>query len=116
MALETFVPPVPPHVGSGVSVGIRTRDLQFGEGYGMHLEDGPNAISKPVTLVWSIIAPTDADTIEDWMKARKGMAFLYQPPRESTPRQFRCTDIQRRFARPTKDTLTLSLVEDFNLG
>lgn len=116
MALPVFTPPVAPQVGSGSAGRARTRDLAYGDGYSQHTGDGLNAVIEPVTLVWSSIDPTHAKTIVDFMRARKGAAFTYIPPRETVARQFRCPSWQRPNAARTRDGLTLNLLEDFNLG
>ena len=117
MALPVFSPPVAPQVGSSGGVQFRTRVLQFGDGYSQHTGDGINAVLKPVTLVWSSIDPTDADTIVAFMEARGGIeAFDYTPPLESAARAFRCRQVDRSHATAARDSLTLTLEPAFDVA
>ena len=115
--MDTFSPPIAPTPG-GLSHQVTPRVLSapFGDGYRQDAGDGLNAILRTVTLQWSVLDPADADTIEAFFVAEKGyLPFLWTDPRESAPRQWKCTTWTRAAATAATDSISATFVEVHDL-
>ena len=71
----------------------RVRQVQFGSGYSQRATFGINQDPKVWTLRWENRTATDANTIEDFLEARRGVeSFSWSPPDEVTVYKWICKE------------------------
>lgn len=82
MALTLFTPPSPPHAqGSSQTIQVRSRAVQFGDGYEQRAEDGTiNNRPRAMTWQWSALEEVDADDIVDFLVTYAVLGFRYAMP------------------------------------
>ena len=117
MPAPVFAPPVPPTVGTSLTMRPRVRVAQFGDGYSQRTADGLNAQPQFWTVSWSPVTQADADAITNFFAARGGVqAFRWTPPGQAAPRVFICREwtVAPRGAQLVD--INASFVEVFDLG
>jgi phage-related protein len=117
MPVPVFIPPVPPTVGTSLTMRPRVRVAQFGDGYSQRTADGLNAQPQVWSVSWSPVTQANADTITDFLAARGGVqAFRWTPPGHTTQRVFICREwtVEPRGAQLVDVSATF--VEVFDLG
>lgn len=108
MSTFTFVP----QYGASNEVKPKITKASFGDGYEQRMQDGINNIPR----VWSLTFmnnPTDADSIEAFFIARKGVeSFDWTPPTGSIGK-WTCETWKRGVDNPAFHTITTSFKEVF---
>jgi phage-related protein len=93
MALQTFIPPLPPSEGTSVTQKLKLLKAEFGDGYTQITRDGINHIRKSIRLTWDLLHPDDAAIITDFLTFHGGdTPFFYTPSDELTPIKWTCSD------------------------
>ena len=91
MALSTFTPVRLPDEGTRNSPKIRVLRAEFGDGYTQSAPDGLNHILRSISLKWSKLTPTQANTILDFMVGKGGFTpFYYTPSDELVALKWTC--------------------------
>ena len=118
MTTPVFDPPRCPDAGSvSVVTEARTRRADFGDGYSQRSADGLNSIKRSVSLNWTLLETSEADTIIAFFEARGGHeAFLWTPPQETTQRKWVAASWTRESATaPNRASLSVTFEEVFDL-
>ena len=77
-------PSINPSYGLAKSSSPRVLETRYGDGYSTRLVFGLNQDLKMYQPRWDNLSEADADTIEDFLVARKGQeSFSWTPPGES---------------------------------
>tara|TARA_B100000902_G_scaffold308726_1_gene297964 strand:- start:12649 stop:12987 length:339 start_codon:yes stop_codon:yes gene_type:complete len=77
-------PSINPSYGLAKSSSPRVLETRYGDGYSTRLVFGLNQDLKMYQPKWDNLSEADADTIEDFLVARKGQeSFSWTPPGES---------------------------------
>lgn len=93
--MATF-PSIDPDYGASKKSAPRTRSAEFGSGYSQRVTFGINQDPKVWTLQWNNRTATDANTIEDFLEARKGTeAFNWSPPDDASSYKWICREWQK---------------------
>ena len=90
--MATFPTSPSPTYGASKSSAPSTRVVQFGDGYEQRIVSGSiNNDAKQWSLNWSNISEADADTLEAFLEARKGIEnFDWTPPDTDTAYKWVC--------------------------
>lgn len=116
MALNTFVPPIPPSPGTTVTYKVRLLKSGFGDGYVQATPDGLNSTSREISLSWDTLLPAQAQAIVAFMVAQMGcIPFYYTPSDDPTPVKWTCEDWDDKRGQGGLRTVTCKLVESFAL-
>lgn len=79
--------------GSQLDTKARVLKAAFGDGYVQRVADGRNSIVGMYSVMFQNLRESEAATLLDFLKARKGyQAFNYTPPGESTARLWVCEE------------------------
>lgn len=90
--MATF-PDISPDYGASKKAQPKVRNVEFGSGYSQRATFGINQDPKVWTLSWENRTATVANTIEDFLEARKGVeSFNWSPPDEVTTYKWVCQD------------------------
>jgi len=117
MPAPVFTPPVPPTVGTTLTMRPRVRVAQFGDGYSQRMADGLNAQPQIWTVSWSPVTQANADAIINFLAARGGVqAFRWTPPGQATQRAFVCHEWTVTPRGGLLVDISASFVEVFDLG
>lgn len=109
-------PNILPHKGSNKTIETRVLRAEFGDGYSQRLAAGINSVIDQWEVTWTNLSTTDADTIEAFLSAKKGVeAFLWTPPRESQAKFFTCAQWSRQPSLPGADTVNATFRQEFDL-
>lgn len=93
MALETFLPCVPPQPGTRNKPEIKLLEAEFGDGYTQAAPDGLNHIRRTLSLSWEKLLPWQKDQIVGFLESQGGYkSFWYTPSNESVPVKWTCKD------------------------
>jgi phage-related protein len=77
-------PSINPNYGLAKSSSPRVLEVRYGDGYSSRLVFGLNQDLKMYQPRWDNLSESDADTIEDFLVARKGQeSFSWTPPGDS---------------------------------
>ncbi|RWB95531.1 MAG: phage tail protein [Mesorhizobium sp.] len=115
MALETFVPPVPPMPGTRNKPELKLLKAEFGDGYTQTARDGINHMRRTLSLRWEKLLPWQKDEIIGFLEARGGSeAFYYTPSNETNPVKWTCEDWDDTRSNDGMD-VTAVLRQSFNL-
>ncbi len=115
MALETFLPCVPPQPGTRNKPTLKLLKAEFGDGYTQTSRDGINHRRRTLTLSWDKLLPWQKDEIVSFFEARGGdQAFWYTPSNEREPVKWTCEDWDDTRNNDGMD-VTATLVQSFNL-
>ena len=110
-----FAPPRAPSVKSTRETEFRVLESPFGDGYTQRAGAGLNAEGVSLTAIWSCLSIAQADRIEDFFRALRGVdAFAWQAPRDRAPMLYRCKGWKRSFDDSGHDTIraTIERVHD----
>lgn len=101
--------------GSSVQVEPKIRRAAFGDGYIQRSGDGINSVRDVFTLMAKNVTPAQAETIQAFMRARRGYeAFFWTPTDESEPRKFICTKWDNELSDFGARTVKLTFEEVFD--
>ena len=90
--MATF-PDIDADYGASKQAKPQVRSIQFGSGYSQRAQFGINQDPKVWTLQWDNRTATDANTIEDFLEARKGVeSFAWTPPDDTTSYRWICQE------------------------
>jgi phage-related protein len=80
---DTFSTAWVPQSGAQGQGTLRTREVQFGDGYVQEAPDGINTHLQQWPLTWTgrVGSAVDPVAIRDWIVAHVGQRFLWTPPR-----------------------------------
>jgi len=113
---DTTLPDITPSMSSSKKVNARILKNEFGDGYSQRAADGLNNTPSEWSLTWAGQNKDDIDTLEAFFEARGGWdAFNWIPYRESSTKQFTCSEWSRNFDGAHNDTLTAKLDEVYDL-
>jgi phage-related protein len=116
MTTPTFTPPVGPGPASVKATTPRVLMARFGDGYSQRTPDGLNYNGRSVSLDWTALSSTDADTIEAFFIARGGSeAFYYTLPLESTTYKWTNGPVKRNYLGANTVGLNVTLTQEFDL-
>lgn len=108
MAVETFLPPLPPSSGTRNKPELKILKAEFGDGYTQAVPDGINHIRAVFSLSWEVLTPDQAWAMESFMERQGGTKpFLYQPTGRPAPMLFTCEEWERTMGTPNEFTATL---------
>jgi phage-related protein len=108
-------PQIPEYGDVQKTTDAKVIETDYGDGYTQRTEDGINSIKRSYSVRWQQIPIIDAQAIDDFLRARKGVEpFYYQLPSELTTILFTCKNWQRQPAGPNLDTISASFVECFD--
>ena len=114
-ATETF-PSIEASFGTSKDRSYRVRRSDFGEGYSQRVQDGPNAQTEKIPILFENLSTADANTIETFLDARGGHeAFLFTMPGEATERQWTCAGFKRTPVASGMATIRATFVQEFDL-
>ncbi|MFG1314707.1 phage tail protein [Xanthobacter autotrophicus] len=117
MALETFVPPIPPSPSTGNKPELKLLEAQFGDGYTQTTRDGMNHIRDNVSLTWDLLLPAQADAIDAFFRTKGGdTPFLYKPVMFAAPVRWTCKEWSHDVIENGFRTITATLKRDFNVA
>lgn len=103
--MATF-PSITPDYGLRKNSSPNVKTVQFGDGYMNRIVFGENQNLKSYTLKWTNISESNADTISDFLDARKGSeSFTWTPPGESSASKFICAKWNKTI--PYKDRASI---------
>tara|TARA_B100001059_G_scaffold236786_1_gene290346 strand:- start:10 stop:351 length:342 start_codon:yes stop_codon:yes gene_type:complete len=86
-----FFPNIAPDYGASKTSKPKTRISEFGSGYSQRAVFGINQDPKVWSLSWQNRSATDANTIENFLEARKGVdTFDWSPPDETNSYKWIC--------------------------
>lgn len=82
MPIQTFPTTVPtPSYSLAATTKPRVQRVQFGDGYSLRMADGLNNMISSWDIQWEGLTRTEKDTIETFLRARRGYeAFYWTPP------------------------------------
>ena len=87
--------------------------IQYGDGYAKRLVFGENQDSKQWNVRWKNISETDADTIENFLEARKGSeTFTWTPPSGSSAKWI-CMSWSKAIPFLNRATIQATFIEVF---
>lgn len=90
MSYDTW-PNGPGPSSAPADVSARVLEASFGDGYAQTSGDGLNALARSYSLTWGLLTAAELAVYSDFLEARGGsIPFLWTPPRETAPRQFKC--------------------------
>ena len=90
--MATF-PDIAADYGASKQAKPRVRSIEFGSGYSQRATFGINQDPKVWTLSWENRTATDANSIEDFLEARKGVeSFSWTPPDDTTSYKWICQE------------------------
>lgn len=90
--MATF-PDIAADYGASKKSQPSVRSIQFGSGYSQRAQFGINQDPKVWTLSWENRTATDANSIEDFLEARKGVeSFSWTPPDDTTSYKWICQE------------------------
>jgi phage-related protein len=113
--MEVF-PNFPPHKGTSRSIEPRILRAEFGDGYSQRLAGGLNAVIDEWQVSWVNLPVADADTIDDFLRQKKGVeSFQWTPPRETAAKLFTCAKWSREPSLPGADTISATFRQEFDL-
>src|SRR5579871_6018304 len=116
MALATFTPFRAPDPGTQDQPEVKLLIADFGDGYTQSSPDGLNHIRRQLTLTWSALTPTQANTLLNFVRGKNGcIPFLYTPSDETTPVQWICKTWNDRRDQQGFRTVNLTLTQDFSI-
>jgi phage-related protein len=96
--MSTFNPPKNPDIGLSQKNKPRVLRSDFGDGYTQRAGDGLNSVVRTISLSWTDLSDTDADTIDDFFEAlTPGEAFDYTLPLATTSQKFTVNEWSRTF-------------------
>jgi len=109
MAIFTWVP----SYGTQVSKKPRMLAAQFGDGYAQRAQNGINSNPQSWSLVFSSIAPADADAIDTFLATQAGVTpFDWTTPKGDALR-FTCAEWSRTYDAYAGHTITATFEQDF---
>mgnify|MGYP001033354800 CR=1 FL=1 len=115
MALNTFVPPLPPSPGTGRKPALKILAADFGDGYSQPVPDGLNSIRMTVTLTWAVLTEAQMQQIETFFFEHKGtIPFYYKPAGHSGMGKWTCKEWNSSLDEGVWKT-SATFVEDFTL-
>ena len=86
-----FFPDIAPDYGASKASNPKVRTSEFGSGYSQRAVFGINQDPKVWSLTWQNRTTTDANLIEDFLEARKGVdTFDWSPPDETNSYKWIC--------------------------
>ena len=95
-----------------VRVQPRVRTVQFGDGYEMSVQDGLNADLRIYDLTFTNVTTAQADTINNFLTARKGVeSFDWQAPFTTTTKKYKCSSWVRKYLHANIETVTAQFRE-----
>jgi phage-related protein len=116
MALDTFPSIAPEYSSSPCDTKARVLRTDFGDGYGQRAADGINNMPRTWPLKWENLTEADANTIENFLRARAGyVAFLWTPPRTGTALKWTCEAWSRQPTEGNFVTMTATFNQVFDL-
>jgi len=116
MALETFVPPIPPSPGTRARPKVRLLKAEFGDGYTQTTRDGINHIRKTLELEWETLTPAQAKQITDFLERHGGdIPFYYTPSNETVPIKWTCEEWEDTRGQGGLRTVTCTFEQSFSL-
>lgn len=117
MPLPTLVPPKAPSVGATAEPKLNLRETEFGDGYTERSPNGLNHLREAWELKFELLTAAQSATLRAFLQERGGYkAFLYTPPGEPSPMRVICRKWKRTFDEADRQTVTLSLEQDFGLA
>ena len=112
---STFNPPVAPSYPLSKQTDARVLTASYGDGYTQRVADGINFVAERVTLQWDNISPTNADTIESFLRPLlKLNYFNYTLPGEGSAKKFICSELTRTKNSFGTDSLNITLEQVFD--
>jgi phage-related protein len=101
-------------IGASVSYSPKVRTTQFGDGYELRLAYGLNTRAEVWDLTFNGKSTSDADDIDDFLKARNSVeAFDWTSP-SGTVGKFVCRSWSRTIDEPNVETLTARFEQVFD--
>jgi phage-related protein len=111
------LPSITPSTVSVKTTKTRVLKNEYGDGYSQRAANGINNVYQEWTLVWQGHKKEDIDTLESFFEGLKGyQSFTWTPYRGSTAKKFLCDTWDRRFVGAENDTLTVKIMEVFDLS
>ena len=109
--MATF-PDIQPDYGASVSVDIKVRKAQFGDGYVQRVKDGMNNLPRKWNLTFTQ-TKANADTIESFLESTYGASnFDWTPPRGASGKWV-VSEKWDRSVQEAYDVITVIFEEDF---
>lgn len=111
--MATF-PSIDPDYGASKSSRPRVRAVEFGSGYSQRVTFGINQDPKVWTLSWENRSATDADAIDNFLEARKGVeSFNWSPPDDTATYKWICREWQKTLPYSNLFNITATFVQVF---
>ena len=103
-----------PKYGFKVTAEPRVRNVQFGDGYEMSIQDGLNSDLEKFDFTFENVTTADANAIVNFLRARKGVeSFDWQPPTRSSASKFKCNGWTRTLVQANIETITATFRQVF---
>ena len=114
--MPTFTPPVGPSPQTSTRHEPTRLVADFGDGYSQRITRGINQDRRVVTLVWSVLTHSDAQTIEGFFAGLLGVdSFDYQVPGSAASAKWVCSAWTRTEVDDFIAAITAELTEVFDL-
>ncbi len=93
-------------------------EAPFGDGYSQRTPQGINHISDNWTVPWNALENDEAQTLIIFLKAHYTLPFLWTPPRESTAKKFKCSQLSYSPSSNSQDCMDVSATFEqvFDIG
>ena len=103
-----------PDYGASKSSKPRVRAVEFGSGYSQRVTFGINQDPKVWTLSFENRSSTEANSIEDFLEARKGVeSFNWSPPDDTDTYRWICREWQKTLPYSNLFTITATFEQVF---
>ena len=103
-----------PDYGASKRSKPRVRTVEFGSGYSQRVTFGINQDPKVWTLSFENRTSTEADNIEDFLEARKGVeSFNWSPPDDTDTYRWICREWQKTLPYSNLFTITATFEQVF---
>lgn len=114
--MPTFTPPIAPSPSTSTAHAPTVNSINYGDGYRQASARGINADRRRVTLVWSTLTHTNADTIETFFAGLGGYQnFDYQVPGQSAQLRWVCATWTRSEVSDLISAITAELTQVYDL-
>lgn len=73
-------------------VELRVLKNEFGDGYEQVVPDGINTVRESLSVKWSGLTSSEAESIESFFTSQAAASFTWTPPNRSAQKLWRCTE------------------------
>lgn len=115
MAIETFVPPIPPSPGTSNKPEFKVLEAEFGDGYTQAGADGLNNIRDVLSLEWETLTPAQAEAIITFIRRQYGARPFWYTPSNGVRQKWTCKEYTDKRGEGGLRTVTATFRQSFNL-